>query len=77
MREIYECYAKRINDNIHIYIKGSSFLKTMVRIMVGTTFEIYKGKLDLSYINDNFENPNADIKKYIAQESGLYLYDVE
>ena len=49
----------------------------MVRIMVGTTFEIYKGKLDLSYIKDNFENPNADIKKYIAQESGLYLYDVE
>ena len=77
MREIYECYAKRINDNIHIYIKGSSFLKTMVRIIVGTTFEIYKGKLDLSYIKDNFENPNADIKKYIAQESVLYLYDVE
>ena len=77
MREIYECYAKRINQNIHIYIKGSSFLKTMVRIMVGTTFEIYKGKFDLSYIKENLKNPNADIKKYIAQESGLYLYDVE
>ena len=34
-------------------------------------------ELDLSYIKDNFENPNADIKKYIAQESELYLYDVE
>jgi tRNA pseudouridine synthase A len=77
MREIYECYAKRINENIHIYIKGSSFLKTMVRIMVGTTFEIYKGKLDVSYIKKNFSNPNSDTKKYIAQENGLYLYNVE
>ncbi|WP_156299735.1 tRNA pseudouridine(38-40) synthase TruA [Streptobacillus canis] len=77
IREIYECYAIKKNNNIHIYIKGNSFLKTMVRIIVGTTLAIYEGKIEKEYIQNRFDFPNPDAKKYIAPGNGLYLYHVK
>ncbi len=46
IREIYQIEVKYFGENkIKIYIKGSAFLKSQVRIMVGTALEIYYGRL--------------------------------
>lgn len=77
IRHIYECYAIEKNKRIHIYIKGNSFLKTMVRVIIGTTLAIYQGKISKEYIRYYFENPNSDVKKYVASGNGLYLFKIE
>ncbi|WP_314010997.1 tRNA pseudouridine(38-40) synthase TruA [Pseudostreptobacillus hongkongensis] len=77
VRCIYECYAIEKNGRVYVYIKGNSFLKTMVRIIIGTTLAIYEGKIDIRYIKENFENPDPDIKKFVADGNGLYLYNIE
>ncbi|WP_064580922.1 tRNA pseudouridine(38-40) synthase TruA [Streptobacillus moniliformis] len=77
IREIYECYSIKKDKNIHIYIKGNSFLKSMVRIIIGTTLAIYSGKISKHFIKEAFDNPNPNTKKYILDGDGLYLYHVK
>ncbi|WP_066901424.1 tRNA pseudouridine(38-40) synthase TruA [Streptobacillus notomytis] len=77
IREIYKCYAIRKDKNIHIYITGNSFLKTMVRIIIGTALAIYENKINIDFIKKGFDYPNPNTKKYILDGSGLYLYHVK
>ena len=80
VREIFyiKCfYDKKWEKNqVNIEICGNGFLKTMVRIMVGSALAIYFGKEKEDYIIKNLENPNADNKKILASSEGLYLYKV-
>ena len=80
VREIFyiKCfYDKKWGKNqINIEICGNGFLKTMVRIMIGSALAIYFGKEKEDYIIKNLENPNADNKKILASSEGLYLYKV-
>ncbi|WP_314395367.1 tRNA pseudouridine(38-40) synthase TruA [Leptotrichia shahii] len=80
VREIFyiKCfYDKKWGKNqVNIQICGNGFLKTMVRIMVGSALAIYFGKEKEDYIIKNLENPNADNKKILASSEGLYLYKV-
>lgn len=80
VREIFyiKCfYDKKWGKNqVNIEICGNGFLKTMVRIMVGSALAIYFGKEKEDYIIKNLENPNADNKKILASSEGLYLYKV-
>lgn len=80
VREIFyiKCfYDKKWGKNqVNIEICGNGFLKTMVRIMVGSALAIYFGKEKEDYIIKNLENPNADNKKILASSKGLYLYKV-
>ncbi|CAM3236682.1 tRNA pseudouridine(38-40) synthase TruA [Streptobacillus felis] len=77
MRTIYDCYAIEKDKRIHIYVKGNSFLKTMVRIIIGTSLAVYENKIKIDFIEDGFKNPNPDAKKYVAPGNGLYLYEVK
>jgi tRNA pseudouridine synthase A len=81
VREIFyiKCfYDKKWGKNqINIEICGNGFLKTMVRIMIGSALAIYFGKEKEDYIIKNLENPNADNKKILASSEGLYLYKVD
>ena len=78
VREIFyiKCfYDKKWGKNqVNIEICGNGFLKTMVRIMIGSALAIYFGKEKEDYIIKNLENPNADNKKILASSEGLYLY---
>ena len=80
VREIFyiKCYYdKKFGKNqVNIEICGNGFLKTMVRIMIGSALAIYFGKEKEDYIIKNLENPNADNKKILASSEGLYLYKV-
>jgi tRNA pseudouridine38-40 synthase len=77
VREIYEvrCYKKG-EKKFGIYIKGSAFLKTQIRIMVGTALAVYWKKKPENYIEEKLENPNLKEAKLVIDGSGLYLYEV-
>lgn len=80
VREIFyiKCYYdKNIGKSqLNVEICGNGFLKTMVRIMIGSALAVYFGKEKKDYITKKLENPNADNKKILAPSEGLYLYKV-
>ena len=80
VREIFyiKCYYdKRFGKNqVNIEICGNGFLKTMVRIMIGSALAVYFGKEKEDYIIKRLKNPDADNKKILAPSEGLYLYKV-
>ncbi len=70
-----ECYNKE--DKLHILIQGKAFLKTMVRIIIGSALAVYFEKREKDYMIKKLENPNGDDEKILAPSEGLYLYEVE
>lgn len=80
VREIFyiKCYYdKKFGKNqLNIEICGNGFLKTMVRIMIGSALAVYFGKEKEDYIIKRLKNPDADNKKILAPSEGLYLYKV-
>lgn len=76
LREIFyiKCYSQ--NDTIKIEICGNGFLKTMVRIMIGSALSVYFEKENSDYIKKRLENPDENCKKILARSEGLYLYKV-
>ncbi len=79
VREIYsvKCRFDEKERKYFVEIKGSSFLKTMVRIMIGSALAVYFKERNEGYIKDRLENADADCKKILADSEGLYLYKVE
>lgn len=78
VREIYkiEVYYKNENE-IGIYIEGSAFLKTQVRIIVGTALDVYFGRKPADYIELLLNEPDKPRKTEVAEPGGLYLTKVE
>lgn len=80
VREIFyvKCYydEKFGEKQLNVEICGNGFLKTMVRIMIGSALAVYFGNVEEDYIKKRLENPNADDKKILAASEGLYLYKV-
>lgn len=80
VREIFyiKCYYdKKFGKNqVNIEICGNGFLKTMVRIMIGSALAVYFGKEKENYIIKRLKNPDADNKKILVPSEGLYLYKV-
>lgn len=70
-----ECYNKE--DKLHILIKGKAFLKTMVRIIIGSALAVYFEKREKDYMLKKLEKPNGNDEKILAPSEGLYLYEVE
>ena len=79
VREIYwiKCEWNKNEKRIYIKICGNSFLKTMVRIMIGSALAVYFENKDENYIKNKLKNPDANGFKILAPSEGLYLYRVE
>ena len=76
-REIYEIYSYKEKDEVHIYIKANSFLKSMVRIIVASSLAVYFNEKPKDYLKQKLNNPNIkENGKLIAPPQGLYLYEV-
>ena len=77
VREVFsvKCFRGE-GDKIIIEICGSSFLKTMVRIMIGSSLAVYFGKKERNYIEKKLKNPDIDGQKILAPSEGLYLAEV-
>lgn len=78
IREIYKIDVYYKNENeIGIYIEGSAFLKTQVRIIVGTALDIYFERKPKNYLKLLLDEPQVSRKIEIAEPCGLYLTKVE
>lgn len=77
IREIFEikCY-KKDDNKIGVYIKGNAFLKTQIRIMVGSSLAVYFNEKPFDYLIKKLENPNPKDEKIVIDGSGLYLCDI-
>nr|WP_293992020.1 tRNA pseudouridine(38-40) synthase TruA [uncultured Fusobacterium sp.] len=74
IREIMAVNVEKIEENkIKITVRGSSFLKSQIRIMVGTALEVYKGKLPRNYIELLLNDFSKEYRKILAEPEGLYL----
>lgn len=77
IREIYDMKVFKRDKNVIIYIKANAFMKSMVRIIVGSALAVYFGKENSDYIEEKLNNPNKkDWNKHIAEPQGLYLCEV-
>lgn len=78
IREIYkiDVYFKNESE-IGIYIEGSAFLKTQVRIIVGTALDVYFGRKSSDYLELLLNEPEKERKIEVAEPGGLYLTKVE
>lgn len=77
VREIYSIDVKKLDSSrIAIDILGSSFLKSQIRIIIGTALDVYFGVRDESYLREMLENPNKKFIRKVAEPNGLYLSKV-
>lgn len=77
IREIYNIEVKKIGEKrITVDILGSSFLKSQIRIIIGTALNIYFGNLPKNYMEDMLKNPDKTYIKKVAEPNGLYLSQV-
>ncbi|WP_288875284.1 tRNA pseudouridine(38-40) synthase TruA [uncultured Fusobacterium sp.] len=78
IREIYSIDVVPYGDKrVAIDIIGSSFLKSQIRIIIGTALDIYFGLRSSNYIEEMLANPKKDFVKRVAPPNGLYLAMVD
>lgn len=77
IREIWEISCTEIEKGIEVYIRGNAFLKSQIRIIIGTALAEYKGKVSPGHMKERLDNPEKEYSKLIADGAGLYLCDVE
>lgn len=76
IRTIYEIKFQRVNDFIEITFKGDSFLKYMIRIIVGTLINVGIGKTTIDEIPYIINSKNRDKAGKTAPPQGLFLEKV-
>lgn len=76
IKTIYSINVIETKTHIKIQIHGDSFLRYMVRRIVGLLIEIGLGKKDVSVINEIFETNSRNIANKTAPAKGLYLVKI-
>lgn len=77
VREIYDIKIEKLEEKrMAIDLLGSSFLKSQIRIIIGTALNIYFKELPENYIEEMLKNPNKKYLKKVAPPYGLYLSQV-
>ncbi len=77
MRTISEFSMKVRNKEIQFTIKGKSFLRYMVRNMIGTIIDVGRGQLSYDEIPAIFEAKDRRKAGITAKAKGLTLFEVE
>lgn len=83
VREIFECSLEKFEKNWGIFppeeevfalsVVGEGFLKQMVRLMVGSLWNIGSGKTSLEALEKALSSPTGDKLGPVAPPQGLYL----
>jgi len=77
IRDLSEIKVVREGERVAIYIKATAFVKSMVRIIIGSMINVYKGNRGEEYIKNKLKNPDPLDEKLVAPPNGLFLYDIE
>ncbi len=75
-REIYSFEIIREGDLLHCDVRGSGFLRNMVRVMVGTLVEVGLGKRDVDSITSLLSGQSPHPSGMTAPPQGLCLMEV-
>lgn len=73
VREIEKFEIVKVKDIVEFRVKGSGFLRYMVRMMVGTLIEIGLERKDKDIIIERLDVDVKNVIPYNAPASGLYL----
>ena len=76
IRNVYSVEVIREGEFVLIDVKGSGFLRNMVRIMVGTLVEVGRGKIRPAAITALFNGKNGATAGMTAPAHGLCLVEV-
>ena len=76
IRTIYSIDISKENDIIEFVIEGNSFLRNMIRIIVGTLLTIGLGRLDENAIPDIINGKDREKAGRTAPAQGLFLEKV-
>ncbi|MFQ5481205.1 MAG: tRNA pseudouridine(38-40) synthase TruA [Nitrospinaceae bacterium] len=76
VRTLYACSVKKQGDQIIIEVKGSGFLKYMVRNIVGTLIEVGKGRMTLATVKEVLASGDRRRAGPTAPARGLCLVRV-
>ncbi|WP_164848430.1 tRNA pseudouridine(38-40) synthase TruA [Halobacteriovorax sp. HLS] len=87
VREIYSCSIKKIenrdffsdllNEYYQFEVTGNGFLKQMVRLMVGTLWNVGQSKVTIEQLQQKLKSPNGSKLAAVAPPQGLYLSSVK
>lgn len=78
VREIYSIHGEFSEANkFFIEIKGNGFLKSQIRIIMGTALEIYHGKKPIDYFKTLLSDFEKDYAKVVAPPNGLTLFNIK
>jgi len=78
-REIYSAELARTPDNeeLHFTVRGRSFLRYMVRKMVGTLLDVGRGKLTPADIDRLYELKDRSKSGPTVPPHGLFMVEVQ
>ena len=76
-RQIISINIKKSKDIVQIKIKGTGFLRSQVRMMVGAMLALNENKITLSQIKNWLSNPKKGQAVYKAPACGLCLYKIK
>lgn len=75
-REIKKIKVFKEGEVISVLIEANAFLKSMIRIIMGTALAVYFGDEKSDFLLKMLENPSSQSKKIVAPANGLYLNHV-
>ena len=76
VRTIHSIEIKKFNNEVQVFVRGDGFLHNMVRIIVGTLFEVSEGKRNAQDIEKLFSSGKRSESGYMVPPHGLFLYEV-
>ncbi|MGL4403110.1 MAG: tRNA pseudouridine(38-40) synthase TruA [Fusobacteriaceae bacterium] len=78
VRNIYSIYGEFTDSkNFFIEIRGNGFLKSQIRIIIGTALEIYYGKKPENYFEILLTDFTKFFPKIVAPPNGLTLFSIK
>ena len=77
VREIYSIEILEKDHEIVFVFHGKSFLKNMIRIMIGTLIDVGRGKKSVEEMKEILEGKNREKSGMTVEPQGLYLVEVK
>ena len=77
VRTIDEITIEKIDDDIVFTFKAESFLRNMVRILVGSMVDVARGRKSIDWLKNALENKDRQSAGITIEPCGLYLMDIE
>lgn len=77
IRTIYSIEIERKGDFVEVTFHGKSFLKNMIRIIVGSLVEIGRGRRSIHFLEDAMLKEKRGTAGFTAPSCGLFLMEVK